>query len=269
MSLVVTATLFMAAGCGVRMPRQQTVAPPSPVVQSQPAARAAATAQPFPTALPPTPAVTPTPQDVTNPLLADGTMTPASGDLFATNPTSASLLTMQYPDQGFLSEQPRKQSGTADEQNPFLILFPELRRATAPAWLKEGVRVTYRFESASIAQKEGAEGSSGAGFAQYDLVALDRQAAVTSVRMYTDLGTGTLLPSMVLRFVDLPGAGEYWVNPKVLQDAESVANDNLAVVRMPQKAGGKTYQSVRFVYNTEGAEYVWAFDQSTGLLLFY
>ncbi|MCL5996889.1 MAG: hypothetical protein M1546_12665, partial [Chloroflexi bacterium] len=47
------------------------------------------------------------------------------------------------------------------------------------------------------------------------------------------------------------------------------ANDNLAVVRMPQKAGGKTYQSVRFVYNTEGAEYVWAFDQSTGLLLFY
>jgi hypothetical protein len=48
-----------------------------------------------------------------------------------------------------------------------------------------------------------------------------------------------------------------------------VANDNLAVVRMSQNAGGKTYKSVRFVYKADGAEYVWVFDEASGLLLFY
>jgi hypothetical protein len=48
-----------------------------------------------------------------------------------------------------------------------------------------------------------------------------------------------------------------------------VANEELAVVRMPTTVSGKTYQAVRFQYNTQGAEYVWMFDEASGLLLFY
>jgi hypothetical protein len=189
--------------------------------------------------------------------------------LLNANPVLANQFTIQLPQRSFLAGQPRKQSGTADEQNPFLLLFPELRRASAPKWLKEGVRVTYRVESASVAQQQEASGSAGAGLAQYDLVALDQQAAVTAAHLFLDTGDGALIPATVMRFVGLPGAGEYWINPQVLDDAERVASDNLAVMRMPQQAGGKTYNSVRFVYQMDGAEYVWAFDRATGLLLFY
>jgi len=152
--------------------------------------------------------------------------------------------------------------------NPFLQLFPDLRRASAPDWLREGVRVTYRVKSASIAQVAGEEGSAGAGYAQYDLVALDNQTAVSSLKLYLDTGAA-VVPSLVAPSLGIPGIGDYWIHPSALQTAERMANEELTVVHMPMTISGKTYQAVRFQYNTQGAEYVWMFDEASGLLLFY
>jgi hypothetical protein len=201
---------------------------------------------------------------------AETAVTLPIGGLLTSAPNSVEGYSFKSPGVGVNAVPPRKQSGVAaDEQSTFLILFPELRSAPAPNWLKEGVRLTYRVESANVAQKEGVKGSTGAGYAQYDLVALDKASAVTAVRFYTDLGNDTLLPSLVMRFVGLPGAGEYWLNPKVLPRAERVANDNLTVIHTPHRLGNKTYKAVRFQYTTDGAEYVWVFEEATGLLLFY
>jgi hypothetical protein len=87
------------------------------------------------------------------------------GSLVAAKPVAAGQYGFQRPERGFLAQQPRKQSGVAaTDQNQFLILFPELRDMPAPAWLKEGARVTYPVDSATIAQQPDATGSSGAAY---------------------------------------------------------------------------------------------------------
>jgi hypothetical protein len=153
--------------------------------------------------------------------------------------------------------------------NPFAHLFPELRALPAPDWLHEGVRVTYYGQSATISNVAGEDGAGGAGYLQCDLVALDGGAAVVSMKLYLDLGDGIVIPVLVLPSLGLNGVGDYWLHPDVLADAERVANDELIVARMPTTIGGRTYQAVRFEYRPEGAEYVWMYDQDSGLLLFY
>jgi hypothetical protein len=195
-------------------------------------------------------------------------------DLFTTGISRTRAMTMsqfsmQYPADGFLKAPTRKQMGTAAAaQNPFLTLFPELRDMPAPAWLKEGMRVTYHVMSASVAQKGGKDGSAGEGYNQYDLVALEDGAAVSSSCLF-NVFDGAIMPSLVTRLVDLPGAGDYWINPAVLKDAEHVANDTLAVYHAPYKLGDETYQATRFEYKQDDAEYVWVFDEESGLMLFY
>ena len=161
--------------------------------------------------------------------------------------------------------------GQTTSDNLFLILFPELAKAPGPAWLREGARATYRLESASIAQAEDAEGSAGAGLIQYDLVALNNVDAVSSARMWLDSadGSGSYVPSAVIASLGIPGVGDYWISPQVLKRAEDVANDELAVMRMTTRIGGKSFKVVRFQYQTDGAEYVWMFEEGTGLLVSY
>ena len=159
---------------------------------------------------------------------------------------------------------------TAAGENPFPLLFPELKRLPAPNWLKEATRMTYRFESATIAQKEDAKGSTGAGLMQYDLVALDEDLALTSVKFYADTVDGrSVVPSLVTSGRGIPSAGDTWINPSVLKDAERAASDKMKVARMPYKTGNATYQAVRFQYEDKGVLYVWMFEAKTGLLLFY
>jgi hypothetical protein len=154
--------------------------------------------------------------------------------------------------------------------NVFLVLFPELRDAPAPEWLRLGTRVTYRVESATIAQAAGEEGSTGAGYLQYDFVALDEQAAVSTVRLDLDGVNGNgVIPFMTLPSAGIPGAGDFWIAPTVLRDAERVASDKLEVLRGPADLEGHTYQAVRFEYRDEGVFFAWMFEEETGLLMLY
>ena len=47
---------------------------------------------------------------------------------------------------------PPAQTFGGDQLNPFPQLFPELKTLPAPTWLKEGLRVTYYVQSATITQ---------------------------------------------------------------------------------------------------------------------
>ncbi|MGQ9554164.1 MAG: hypothetical protein ACUVWR_08640 [Anaerolineae bacterium] len=162
--------------------------------------------------------------------------------------------------------------------NPTLRFFPELRDSPGPDWLQEGVRVTYYVQSASIGKIFDEElgeirekTTAGAGYAQYDLVALDGGLAISSLKFYLDTGRA-IIPSLVLPSWGVPGAGDYWVDPKALEraeEAEAAAEGELTVTRMPTTIQGKEYQAVRFEYKTKGAEYVWVFDEDSGILLFY
>ncbi len=154
---------------------------------------------------------------------------------------------------------------------PALVnLFPELANAPAPDWLRPGTRVTYRVLSASTAETEEDKSASGSGLMQYDLVHLDETTAVSSVKFWIESADGSAYaPSFVMAGLGIPGAGDYWVNPQALKNAEKAANDTMSVGRTTATIEGKAYQAARFQYQADNAEYVWMFEESSGLLIFY
>ena len=154
--------------------------------------------------------------------------------------------------------------------SPFLLAFPELRTAPAPRWLRAGTRATYYIQTANFILNPDEPDPSGAGYLQYDLVALDRNSAVSSMKFYViDVLSGVVTPSTVAPSYGIPGVGDFWISPAVLAHAEDAANPNLVVLRMPTTVGDQEYNAVRFQYQGDNDEYVWMFDEDSGLLLFH
>jgi hypothetical protein len=153
--------------------------------------------------------------------------------------------------------------------NPFLSLLPELQSAEGPQWLQPGLRVTYRAQTASIPQAQDEESISGAGYVQYDVVALDGALVVCHLQFYLEVAGGAGLPSASAPSYGSPGSGDFWLDPAALASAEQAASDRLKVARLPLTVAGRQYDAVRFEYRPEDAEYVWMFDADSGLLLFY
>ena len=162
--------------------------------------------------------------------------------------------------------------------NQFLALFPELRSAPRPAWLREGSRVTYYYQLAASSFKSPDEddddpsddkpGVGGNGYMQYDLVALDRRYAVSAFKLWSLSTVGDdVTPSLVVASSGRPGLGDYWMSPDVLAHAEEA--EGMVVERRTTEAAGTTYHAVRFSWHDPGVSYVWMFDEESGLLLFY
>ncbi len=168
-------------------------------------------------------------------------------------------------------------------ENPLLKLMPELRQASAPAWVKEGLRVTYYGASASIPRnryyvyknergnliKADEVGPAGAGLAQFEVVALDDTTAALSYTLFMGVETGQLAPHESFCELGVPGATSIWVNPAVLATADRFQGGGLQVVRMPYTVGGKTYNGVRFDYTVGNDHHASVFEQETGLLIYY
>jgi len=164
---------------------------------------------------------------------------------------------------------PPAQTFGGDQLNPFPQIFPQLKRLPAPSWLKQGLRVTYYVQSATITQSPDEEGGGGAGYLQNDVVATDAKNIAVSTSWILDGGNGQLTPNGVFGASFSPGVGDWWLNPTVLVDAEQVANEDLIVVHMPATVAGQTYPAVRFEYHSDKAVAIWMFEEETGLLIYY
>lgn len=144
----------------------------------------------------------------------------------------------------------------------FLTLFPQLRTLPAPVWFQPGARVTYRAISAIIGG-----GGAGDGLVQFDVVATGPTSFAQAVN-YTDNGTGALIPLGASYSVGVPGVGQFWINPSVLVNAESVANSNLTISRTTRNINGTLVNVVRFQTDLNGARYVYEFSPTSGILVF-
>ena len=111
---------------------------------------------------------------------------------------------------------------------------------------------------------------SGAGYMQYDLVALDRRSAVASLKFILDSGNGVLTPSIggavLWSAWRRATTGSHHKRWRMLKDA---IGPDIAVVRMPTTLNGQTYAAVRFQSEDVRSTYVWMFEEATGLLLFH
>lgn len=163
---------------------------------------------------------------------------------------------------------PPAQTFGGDPLNAFPALFPALLTLPAPAWIREGQRISYYVQSATMAQNPDDTGAGGAGFLQHDIVAVTRTAVVVASTMY-GASEGGVTPAGAFGAAFRPGVGDFWVNPAVLVDAEAAATDELTVVHMPYTVADTEYDAVRFEYHGEGAVSVSIFDTATGLLIYY
>jgi len=144
----------------------------------------------------------------------------------------------------------------------------QLKQLPAPAWLAEGVRLTYSAAAASIGFKTETPVGSGAGFTTVDVVALDRNVVVLDVASWGNLaGTGVILLAKQ-SYVGIPArGGEFWLHPDVLRNATDKAGGKLKVVQMQTTAHGKSYEVIRFQDEAEDHRYVQQFDLATGILV--
>ena len=164
---------------------------------------------------------------------------------------------------------PPAQESPGGQLGDLILLFPGLEKLPAPAWLNEGLRVTYASASATTPGDNEDPGGGGAGLIQYDVVAEERRTVATYGTFYLDLGSGNYQNNFNFASVTSSGVGDFWVNPTALENAEGAAGEGMIVARMPYSAAGEEFDAVRLQYEGDKSTYVWMFDVASGLLLFY
>lgn len=192
----------------------------------------------------------------------------------------------------------RAQPVAGPDANPFVTLFPALRTAPAPEWLRQGTRLTYYSAAASVAggphqynedpeclkrnppppggcwkdpvtgqtyQQQDIASPAGHGYTQVNVALLDRSVAVLDVRSYGIVGTNG--PVELLRqfgAVGLPGAGgDFWLHPSVLRGVAEVNSPTMKILRGPYNINGRQYSSI---WIQTGGQ-TWVYDLQSGLLL--
>lgn len=146
------------------------------------------------------------------------------------------------------------------ELSSFLVLFPQLRTLPRPDSVTEGLRVTYAAAGATTE-------TGGGGLVQYDVVATDGANVFSHLHTYGDGGQG-LIPFGQGISRGLPALGQFWLNPTVLANAESVASSTLSVSRIQKPVAGEQREVVRFQTETPGGRTVYEFSAASGLLTF-
>ncbi|MFN8464414.1 MAG: hypothetical protein U0X20_02640 [Caldilineaceae bacterium] len=163
---------------------------------------------------------------------------------------------------------PQRQQTEAFAESQFLLLYPDLRQASAPAWLRPGVRLTYNSAFATFARDIDDPTPSGAALIQFDVVAQDRRSVVSVTTMYSTQIQGQ--PPTGLGYeVTVPGVGAFWFSPQVLAHAEDAAFEDFAVNRLTTDVEGETYDVVRMESTTGRSDEVWEFEVTSGILVFH
>lgn len=150
-------------------------------------------------------------------------------------------------------------------------LLPSADEAPEPDWLQEGTRATYRFLSSTAdADNPSDIKATGAGYARYDVVAVEGDAVITTLYLLVDTVDGkAVVPSMSFFSVGRRGIGDFWVSPQILERAEELTKGkkDVKITRGPLKLGDKTYQAVRVETKTDDGLWAYTFDTASGLLL--
>jgi hypothetical protein len=188
----------------------------------------------------------------------------------------------------------RAAAQTPVDQSPLLVLIPDAGTAPAPAWLRQGIRMTYYSASASVRgarhyytqdpngnwidpdtgqrySQGDVASASGHGFTQLTLVYVDQSVAVVDARSYGLQGLAASSPRTLLGvagFVGLPGVGgDFWIQPLALARAVGLQARGTKVVRMPYTLAGRQFRAIWLETRGDTNYSSWVFDEDTGILL--
>jgi hypothetical protein len=172
----------------------------------------------------------------------------------------------------------------ADLTNRLILLMPELKQMAAPAWVKEGVRVSYYAASATLpadrfyyyrdakgdVQRGDNPGPAGGGPMQYTCVAMGPGKVIGNIMLFVeDITTGVKVPSPGGIAVDVPGVGAVWANPQALARADRFHGEGLTVTKMSYPLDGTTYRALHMHYVSDSAVTDETYDLDSGVMLYY
>jgi hypothetical protein len=160
--------------------------------------------------------------------------------------------------------------------NPMTIRYPQLASAAAPPAIEGGLRATYQMITGSPESEIGGEiefvgGDAGVGLAQVTVVAMEAgKAATWTVAFAPDATLGAMKRVNSYGSVTPAGCGEFWCNPLVLQSIPERAGDDLTVTRGTFELGDKTYNVIRFNFQSnQGIALGMVYDLKSGIMLYH
>jgi hypothetical protein len=160
--------------------------------------------------------------------------------------------------------------------NPMTIRYPQFASAAAPPAIEEGLRATYQIitgspESETIGDVEFVGGSSGIGLAQVTVVAMEAgKAATWTLAFSPDMTLGAMKMVNSYGSVCPVGCGDFWCNPQVLQAIPERAGEDLTVTRGTFELNGKTYNVIRFNFQSnQGIALGMIYDLKSGIMLYH
>lgn len=177
------------------------------------------------------------------------------------------------------------------DQGPSSLALPGLSNGIAPAWVKQGLRLTYKVQTATIAGmganwKEdengiwktedgrrwspGEKGSNAAeGYLQLDVAALADGACAIYASFYLVSKPGEA-PKLSFSYPIVgyaANAGGFWVNPDELKKAKNTVSGSLKILRMPYVKGNLKRNAVWFQSLSDKGNTIYVYDEETGVLL--
>ncbi len=167
-------------------------------------------------------------------------------------------------------------AGGARGQSPFQGLESEARLAGPPAWLKEGVRLTYRVSGSGQSLSGPRRGGASVGLAHVDFTSLAEGAASGVVVSWATVqpapgAAGGWVPTTTNGFTGPAGCGEFWAHPEVLRRAAEylTGSPGWEVQRGPFEGGGRKVEAVSFTrQGDEGLSISrFVYEAETGLAL--
>lgn len=161
----------------------------------------------------------------------------------------------------------------ADTFHPFAGEEQNIERAGRPAWLREGMRITYEMGQSLRSGNARTGGSGGVGVMQIDVVGVGKREAALAFRVMVKQA---LLPGAWGRPVQYGittplGKGEkYWIHPQVLAHSVKVHEQGTTgwkVTEARLELAGTQWDCYALAWNRQGVvENRW-YDKKTGLLI--
>lgn len=162
---------------------------------------------------------------------------------------------------------------SADTFHPFAGEEQNIARAGRPAWLREGMRITYEMGQSLRGRASRTGGSGGVGVMQIDVVGVGQKQAALAFRVMVKQA---LLPGAWGRPVQYGittplGKGEkYWIHPQVLAHSvktHQAGDTGWKVAEATLQLAGTQWDCYALAWNRQGTiENRW-YDKKTGLLV--
>lgn len=175
------------------------------------------------------------------------------------------------------------------DPNEVSTLFPELKDAAPPDWVKPGVQLGYYYASATVrgsyhtysrddkgdwvdaqgnhySQSDTPTGSAH-GFMVTNILAVEQNAVIVmnNFSMFTPVGTLSAVSG--IGAITTAGGNEVWLGPEARKKILALNTPEIQALRGPFTLNKQKYDAIFVSTKSNSSSHYWIYDEKTGILL--